>query len=136
MTAQFFLDHRASCYCMSLFFRILPQTWKHCFFSTSFFNYLLQEITPDTSTMSPDEAVFRQLMIKDVYTLLHGLEPREREVLILRFGLGNHQYKSLEEIGRRFCVSKEWIRKIERTALTKLRNEESVRILSHYVYMQ
>ncbi|KAH6783596.1 RNApolymerase sigma-subunit C [Perilla frutescens var. hirtella] len=94
------------------------------------------EITPDTSTRAPEEAVLRQHMIKDIYTLLHGLEPRERQVIILRFGLGNHQCKSLEEIGRHFCVSKEWIRKIERTALTKLRNEESLRILSHYVYMQ
>ncbi|KAI3468161.1 hypothetical protein Pfo_024824 [Paulownia fortunei] len=94
------------------------------------------EFTPDTSMLSPEETVIRQHMIKDVYTLLDGLEPREKQVLILRFGLGNHQCKSLEEIGRLFCVSKEWIRKIERAALTKLRNEDSLRILSHYVYMQ
>lgn len=95
----------------------------------------LQEITPDTSIMSPEEAVFRQHMINDVYTLLSGLEPREKQVIILRFGLGNQQCKSLEEIGRRFCVSKEWIRKLERAALTKMRNEDSRKILSQYVYM-
>lgn len=75
-------------------------------------------------------------MIKDVYALLGGLDSREREVIILRFGLGNCQCKSLEEIGKRFSVSKEWIRRIERTALTKMRNEESLKILNHYVYMQ
>ncbi|KAG8375633.1 hypothetical protein BUALT_Bualt10G0120600 [Buddleja alternifolia] len=89
------------------------------------------EITADTSMKSPEESVIRQLMINDVYTLLNGLETREKQVLILRFGLGNCQCKSLEEIGRLFCVSKEWIRKIERAALTKLRNQD----LSHYVYM-
>ncbi|XP_042031853.1 RNA polymerase sigma factor sigC-like isoform X2 [Salvia splendens] len=93
------------------------------------------EIIPDTSTMTPEEAVFRQHMIKDVHTLLHGLDSREREVIILRFGLGKSQCKSLEEIGRRFSVSKEWIRRIERAALTKLRNEESLKILDHYVYL-
>lgn len=85
--------------------------------------------------MTPEEAVLRQHMIKDVHTLLHGLDSREREVIILRFGLGSSQCKSLEEIGRRFSVSKEWIRRIERTALTKLRNEESLKILDHYVYL-
>ncbi|KAL2544953.1 RNA polymerase sigma factor sigC [Forsythia ovata] len=93
------------------------------------------EVMPDTSIMSPEETVTRQQMIQDVYKLLNGLEPRERQVLILRFGLGNHQRKSLEEIGRLFCVSKEWIRKIERTALTKLRNGDSHQNLSHYLYM-
>ncbi|KAL8522150.1 hypothetical protein ACS0TY_012339 [Phlomoides rotata] len=98
-------------------------------------NIKFMEITADTSIMSPEEAVFRQHMINDVYTLLRGLEPREKQVIILRFGLGNQQCKSLEEIGRRFCVSKEWIRKLERAALTKLRNEDSLKILSQYVYM-
>ncbi|XP_011081724.1 RNA polymerase sigma factor sigC isoform X2 [Sesamum indicum] len=94
------------------------------------------EIAPDTSILSPEETVIRQHMINDVHRLLNGLEPREKQVLILRFGLGNRQCKSLEEIGRLFCVSKEWIRKIERAALAKLRNEDSLKILSHYVYMQ
>ncbi|KAK6140892.1 hypothetical protein DH2020_025354 [Rehmannia glutinosa] len=99
-------------------------------------NIKYMEITPDTSIMSPEETVIRQHMIHDVYTLLNGLEPREKQVIILRFGLGNNQRKSLEEIGRVFRVSKEWIRKIERTALTKLRDEDCLKILGHYVYMQ
>ncbi|KAK4412570.1 RNA polymerase sigma factor sigC [Sesamum alatum] len=61
------------------------------------------EIAPDTSILSPEETVIRQHMINDVHRLLNGLEPREKQVLILRFGLGNCQCKSLEEIGRLFC---------------------------------
>lgn len=96
----------------------------------------MQEIRNDSSVSSPEESVIRQHMLKDISTLVNGLEPREKQVLILRFGLANQQCKSLEEIGRIFCVSKEWIRKIERSALIKLRNEDSLQILMAYVYMQ
>ncbi|KZV42013.1 RNA polymerase sigma factor sigC-like [Dorcoceras hygrometricum] len=94
------------------------------------------EVTVDTSIANPEEAVTRQHMVKDLYTLLNGLEPREIQVLMLRFGLKNSQQKSLEEIGVLFGVSKEWIRKIEKGALTKLRNEDCHKILSHYARMQ
>ncbi|XP_051137125.1 RNA polymerase sigma factor sigC-like [Andrographis paniculata] len=90
------------------------------------------EITADRSVQTPEESVIQQHMIKDLYGLLDDLEAREKEVVVLRFGLGNRQCKSLEEIGRQFCVSKEWIRKIERTALTKLRDQKSLQILTHY----
>ncbi|PSR89323.1 RNA polymerase sigma factor sigC like [Actinidia chinensis var. chinensis] len=93
------------------------------------------ECTPDTSIKSPEEVVMRQHMTKDLHDLLETLEPRERQVLVHRFGLGDHQRKSLEEIGRLFRVSKEWIRKIERTALTKLKDEKSSRNLIHYLYL-
>ncbi|KAG9145597.1 hypothetical protein Leryth_021545 [Lithospermum erythrorhizon] len=93
------------------------------------------ELTPDLSIPTPEKAVMRDHMKNDVYKLLNCLEPRERQVLIMRFGIGNHQRKSLEETGKHFSVSKEWIRKIERTALEKLRNEDSLHNLKHYVYI-
>ncbi|GMQ03582.1 hypothetical protein CsSME_00049335 [Camellia sinensis var. sinensis] len=99
------------------------------------FSVKFMELTADKSIKSPEEAVMRQHMIKEIHGLLNGLGLRERQVLILRFGLGDHQRRSLEEIGRRFCVSKEWIRKIERTALTKLRDEETCRNLRHYLHL-
>ncbi|KAH0989883.1 hypothetical protein GBA52_001366 [Prunus armeniaca] len=91
------------------------------------------EFTPDTSLKSPEETVMRQHMKKDIHDLLKGLNLRERQVLVLRYGLNNYDPKSLEEIGRLFHVSKEWIRKIEKKALMKLRVEESHRYLSHYL---
>lgn len=99
------------------------------------FSVKFMEFTADKSIKSPEEAVMRQHMIKEIHGLLNGLGLRERQVLILRFGLGDHQRRSLEEIGRRFCVSKEWIRKIERKALTKLRDEETCRNLRHYLHL-
>lgn len=96
---------------------------------------MTQELTPDTSIKSPEETVIRQHMIKDLNNLLNALDPKERQVLLLRFGLHDHQCKSLQEIGRLFCVSKEWIRKIEKTALTKLRDRETLHSLNHYLNM-
>ena len=54
--------------------------------------------------------------------MLKGLSPREREVIILRFGLETGRPMTLEEVGRRFKVTRERIRQIETAALRKLRN--------------
>lgn len=72
-------------------------------------------------------------MKKYIHELLKGLDSKERQVLVLRYGFKNCQPKSLDEIGRLFRVSKEWIRKIEKKALKKLRNEETHINLSHYL---
>lgn len=102
-----------------------------------FFKHLLtlvvQEFTADTSIQIPEETVKRKLMKKDIFNLLRGLDSREAQVLILRYGLLDFQPKSLEEIGKVLHVSKEWVRKIEKKAMTKLKNEETVRNLSHYL---
>lgn len=71
-------------------------------------------------------------MRNDIHDLLRSLDARERQVLVLRYGLKNCQPRSLDEIGKLFRVSKEWIRKIETKAMTKLRNEEIPRSLRHY----
>ncbi|KAJ7958850.1 RNA polymerase sigma factor [Quillaja saponaria] len=91
------------------------------------------ELTPDTSIKSPEEAVIKQHMRKDINDLLKGLDSRERQILILRFGLKGYQSKSLEDIGKLFQVSKEWIRRIEKKALSKLQNEEIRANLSYYL---
>lgn len=87
----------------------------------------------DTSIQRPEEVVMRQHMIKDIHNLLRGMESRERQVLILRYGLKDHQPKSLEEIGKLFHVSKEWVRRLEKKVITRLRNEEICRNLRHYM---
>ncbi|RXH72714.1 hypothetical protein DVH24_012398 [Malus domestica] len=91
------------------------------------------EFTPDASIKSPEETVTRRHMKKDIHDLLKCLNSKERQVLVLRYGLNNYDPNSLEEIGKLFDVSKEWIRKIEKKALTKLRDDETHRSLSHYL---
>nr|AKC88690.1 sigma factor [Melianthus villosus] len=97
------------------------------------FSVKYMELTPDISVPNPEESVMRQHMIKGIYDLLKCLDQREMQVLVLRFGLHNHHPKSLEEIGRIFHVSKEWIRRVEKKALTNLRNAENGRELGHYL---
>ena len=87
----------------------------------------------DATLKTPEEDVMRQHMRKDIYNLLTRLDSRERQVLILRYGLSNSPPKSLEEIGKIFQVSKEWIRKIEKKALKMLRDDETNKDLCHYL---
>ncbi|KAI3944557.1 hypothetical protein MKW92_034956 [Papaver armeniacum] len=96
-------------------------------------NIKFMEFTPDRSVETPDEVVMKQHMQKDVYKLLEDLDQREKQVLILRQGLWDGQCKSLEEIGKLFNVTKEWIRKIEKSAYSKVRKEENLSNLSHYL---
>lgn len=91
------------------------------------------EFIPDASICSPEKTVMRQHMKEDIHDLLNGLEKRERQVMVLRYGLTGSPPKSLEEIGRLFRVSKEWIRRIEMKAMAKLRDKETCRNLSHYL---
>lgn len=94
---------------------------------------MVQEFTADMSIQSPEETVKRKLMKKDIFNILQRLESRERQVLVLRYGLVDFEPKSLEEIGKLLHISKEWVRKIEKKAMTKLKNEETVKHLSHYL---
>ncbi|XP_039044205.1 RNA polymerase sigma factor sigC-like isoform X1 [Hibiscus syriacus] len=91
------------------------------------------EFIPDMSIRNPEKTVMRQHMKEDLHDLLNGLEKRERQVMVLRYGLKGSPPKSLEEIGRLFHVSKEWIRRIEMKAMTKLKDKETCRNLSHYL---
>ncbi|KAK9149405.1 hypothetical protein Scep_008162 [Stephania cephalantha] len=93
------------------------------------------DFTPDASIKTPEEVVMRQHMEQGIFELLQGLNPRERQVLILRHGLWDGHCKSLAEIGRIFRCTKEWIRKIEKSALTKVRTKDMKRSLSHYLIM-
>nr|AKC88679.1 sigma factor [California macrophylla] len=96
-------------------------------------NVNILDITPDTSIPSPEEVVMRQHMTKDIYDLLDALDPKESRVLVLRFGFDDHRPKSLGETGKLCSVSKEWIRKVEKKALAKLRTNEMAQNLRHYL---
>lgn len=85
-----------------------------------------------------NESIF-QLVIqsdleKKVDSVLDDLSPREREVIKLRFGInGKHCEHSLQEIGRKFSLSRERIRQIEKAALIKLRKMKNVEELRGFL---
>ncbi|XP_066367097.1 uncharacterized protein [Miscanthus floridulus] len=89
------------------------------------------EVIPDEATASaeaPDEAaLFRGQLRERLLLVLGRLPAREGHVLRLRHGLEDGRCRSLEEIGGMYRVSKEWIRKIEKSAMARLRDDDDVR---------
>jgi RNA polymerase primary sigma factor len=87
----------------------------------------LGDLLADDNAEVPFEAAARALARDDLQDLLDYLNPREREILSLRFGLEGDQPLTLDEVGRRYNVTRERIRQIEAKALTKLRHPCSAR---------
>lgn len=82
----------------------------------------LGDFVADDSNASTEEKVESVFLREEIEQMLQGLNPREREVIILRFGLESGHPLTLEEVGKRFKVTRERIRQIETAALRKLRN--------------
>ena len=61
---------------------------------------------------------------KDIKKALESLKEKEKNVIVLRFGLENQEKRTLEEIGNSYGVTKECIRQIEKRALNKMAQEE------------
>ena len=79
------------------------------------------EIVGDENALSPFELLRDKTLRQDVRDILEELESREAEILTLRFGLDGNKPKTLEEVGRKFKVTRERVRQIQNIALTKLR---------------
>ena len=86
----------------------------------------------DESTITPDSRVTQESMLEDIEKMLNQLMPKEKDVLIMRYGLNtNGEKKTLDEIGNQYGVSRERIRQIENRALSKLKKmckNENVKI--------
>jgi RNA polymerase sigma factor (sigma-70 family) len=88
---------------------------------------VLGDLLADDNADAPFDAAALSLARTDLHTLLDFLNPREREILALRFGLHGDQPLTLDEVGQMFNVTRERIRQIEAKALTKLRHPCSAR---------
>ncbi len=76
----------------------------------------------DNSTITPDGKVTHDNLLEDIRKILNQLSQKERDVLILRYGLDNNGVKkTLDEIGSQYGVSRERIRQIETRAISKLK---------------
>lgn len=75
----------------------------------------------ETDEKSPEELLMRESLLRDLQQLLADLTSRERDVIRMRYGLGNDHPYSLAEIGRALDLSRERVRQIEAKALQKLR---------------
>jgi RNA polymerase primary sigma factor len=80
------------------------------------------DLLPDQDTCSPDKDVSREMLRNRIGVVLETLSYREREVIKLRYGLGDGYTYTLEEVGHIFQVTRERIRQIEGRALRKLQH--------------
>jgi len=82
----------------------------------------LGDMLADPAAATPFDVAAAAIESEDLRALLGHLDEREREILSLRFGLSDDQPLTLDEVGRRFNLTRERIRQIEAKALTKLRH--------------
>ena len=90
---------------------------------------LLGDFIPDWETPQADSQVGLKEMTREVARALGSLSPREEAVVRLRFGIGQGEPMTLEEVGRTLGVTRERIRQIEEKALMKLRAPEFQQVL-------
>jgi RNA polymerase primary sigma factor len=93
----------------------------------------LGDFIEDKTTESPSERTGFSMLKDKLSNVLSSLNGREREVLELRFGLGDGYSRTLEEVGMQFRVTRERIRQIEAKALRKMRHPTRIRQLSGFL---
>ena len=93
----------------------------------------LGDFVQDISTMTPEEYATNEILKEEIKAVLETLQEREQEVLELRFGLIDGTSHTLEEVGKRFNVTRERIRQIEAKALRKLRHPSRAKKLKDFL---
>ena len=79
------------------------------------------DLTEDPSAPSPEQSALHDELRTEVRRALSILTMRERTVLSERFGLSGKEPRTLDDLSRQLCLSRERVRQIEATALRKLR---------------
>jgi RNA polymerase primary sigma factor len=90
---------------------------------------LLSDTLEDPGIESPEESASEHDLSDEVYDALLQLTPRERSAVVLRFGIGDRQNRTLQEVGKQLGMSRERARRLIETALEKLRAVNSLQTL-------
>ena len=90
------------------------------------------EFIPDDKILRPDQDASRRILSDQIKEVLDTLNPKERKILELRYGLMDGIQHTLEEVGQEFGVTRERIRQIEAKVHEKLRNNEKIARLRNY----
>lgn len=93
----------------------------------------LIDIFADPKSVPVDSLIAASLVPKSLETALSELNTREREVVKMRFGIGYERALTLDEVGKRFSLTRERIRQIEKSALEKIKNSSSGTILKSMI---
>ncbi|MBW4667653.1 MAG: RNA polymerase sigma factor SigC [Cyanomargarita calcarea GSE-NOS-MK-12-04C] len=87
----------------------------------------------ETDGVTPEDMLMRESLQRDLQNLLADLTSRERDVILMRFGLADGHPYSLAEIGRALDLSRERVRQIESKALQKLRQPKRRNLIRDYL---
>jgi RNA polymerase primary sigma factor len=87
----------------------------------------------DEVSLTPMQNAYQSLLKEKLEEILSTLTPREARVLRLRFGLDDGRIYTLEEVGKKFGLTRERIRQIEGRALRQLRHPTRARQLKDYL---
>jgi len=93
----------------------------------------LGDFIADAEATKPTEAVEFDLMRRQLAEVLGSLEPREAAVVRLRYGLADGNPHTLDDIAKKFGLSRERIRQIERETMAKLRHPSRAQVLRDYL---
>ncbi len=93
----------------------------------------LLDIMPNENDPMPDHGLMYESLKKDIEEALNTLDPREREVVKLYFGIGYDHPLTLEEIGEKFKLTRERVRQIKEKAIRKLRHHSRSKALRGYL---
>ncbi len=93
----------------------------------------LGDLVEDVDSEAPADAAAFTSLQDQLARALEGLNDREREVLIMRFGLADGRMRTLEEVGSHFKVTRERIRQLETKALAKLRHPDKSQRLEGFL---
>lgn len=85
------------------------------------------------SAATPEELVIKDSMKEKVEALLENLTEKEKEMIMMRFGLDDGQQKSLQEIADQFNLTRERVRQIINIAMKKLRSPEKLKPLAGFL---
>ena len=91
------------------------------------------DLIEDSEAIVPADAVSFTLLQEQLHHVLDTLSERETGVVSMRFGLGDGQPKTLDEIGKVYGVTRERIRQIESKTMSKLRHPSRSQVLRDYL---
>lgn len=91
------------------------------------------ETLPQHTVPPADEALLHEALLAQLRAAMFDLAPRERDVIVLRFGLGGEEPKTLREIGARLGLSRERVRQVESRAKEKIRRGTKAGELRSYL---